>query len=211
MFIRHNFQSCSLLKFNSQKNRSIVVAILLAYLMLGQSRAWASETLLRLAQIGISLCCGFRGDKTFTTRWSGGRVQVWVQIWAPVGHLAISPNAVPEGNRRFRGQNQLSSSWGHSPALLERVRRANKYRAFPRRLQSLLAAPSSLEPNILPLVQCWLSSRVKKVLRLCKFWPQWVIVFYVKWNFRWNWQEVVADQSPAHCFAQYFDQSLVLS
>ena len=28
------------------------------------------------------------------------------------------PKAVPEDNRRFRGQNQLPSSWGSSPALL---------------------------------------------------------------------------------------------
>ena len=72
-----------------------------------------------------SLCCDFRGYKTFKTRWSGGRVQVWVQVWAPAGHLAISPKAVPEGNRRFRGQNQRPSSLGRSPALLARVGRAS--------------------------------------------------------------------------------------
>ena len=65
-----------------------------------------------------SLFWDFRADKTFTTRWSGGRVQVWVQVWAPGCLLAISPKAVPEGDRRFRGQNQLLSSWGRSPALL---------------------------------------------------------------------------------------------
>ena len=37
----------------------------------------------------------------------------------------ISPKAVPEGNRRFRGQNQRPSSWGSSPALLARVGRAS--------------------------------------------------------------------------------------
>ena len=64
-----------------------------------------------------SLCCDFWGYKTFTTRWSGGTVQVWVQVRAPACHLAISPKAVPEGNQRFRRQNQLSSSWGSSPVL----------------------------------------------------------------------------------------------
>ena len=34
---------------------------------------------------------GLGADKTFTTRWSGGRVQVWVQVQAPACHLAITP------------------------------------------------------------------------------------------------------------------------
>ena len=66
-------------------------------------------------------CC----NKNFTTCWSGCRVQVWVQVWAPAGHLAISPKAVPEGNQRFRGQNQLPSSWGSSPALHGQVGQAS--------------------------------------------------------------------------------------
>ena len=33
---------------------------------------------------------GLGADKTFTTRWSGGRVQVWVQVQAPACHLAIT-------------------------------------------------------------------------------------------------------------------------
>ena len=64
----------------------------------------------------------FWSYKTFTTRWSGGKVQVWVQvcvIWQSLWR------AVPEGNRRFREQNQRPSSWGSSPALLARVRRAS--------------------------------------------------------------------------------------
>ena len=42
-------------------------------------------------------------------------------------HLAISLKAVPESNRRFRGQNQLPSSWGCSPgpALLALVGQAS--------------------------------------------------------------------------------------
>ena len=84
-----------------------------------------SVTDLKRIETPHSLCCDFGGYKTFTTRWSGGRVQVWVQVWAPACHLAISPKAVPEGNRRFRGQNQRPSSWGRSPALLARVGRAS--------------------------------------------------------------------------------------
>ena len=72
--------------------------------------------------------------QTFTTNWSGGRVQVWVLIWAPAGHLAISLKAVPEGNWRFRGQNQQPSSWGSSLALLVRdcLRRASTNRVLTR-------------------------------------------------------------------------------
>ena len=62
---------------------------------------------------------------TFTTRWSGGTVRVWVQVQAPESHLAISLKAVPEGYRRFRAQNQRPSSWGRSLALLARVRRVS--------------------------------------------------------------------------------------
>ena len=135
-----------------------------------------------------SLCCDFGGYKTFTTRWSGGRVQVWVQVWAPACHLAISPKAVPEGNQRFRGQNQRPSSWGRSPALLARVGRAStmlhKHRAFPSRQQSLRAATGSLEKNMLPLLLYWLSSRVNEVLMLCKFRAATSHFFcHLKWNF----------------------------
>ena len=84
-----------------------------------------SATDLKRTETPHSLCCDFGGYKSFTTRWLGCRVQVWVQVWAPAGILAISPKAVPEGNRRFRGQNQRPSSWGSSPALLARVGRAS--------------------------------------------------------------------------------------
>ena len=49
----------------------------------------ASVTDLKRIQTPHSLCCDFRGDKTFTTYWSGCRVQVSVQVWAPACHLAI--------------------------------------------------------------------------------------------------------------------------
>ena len=84
------------------------------FFLVRQSRKRVAEPhpWLKRIQTPHSSCCDFGGDKTFTvtTRWSGGRVQVWVQVWvqvlAPAGHLAISPEAVPEGNRRFRGQNR---------------------------------------------------------------------------------------------------------
>ena len=39
----------------------------------------------------IELFWVFRADTTSTTHWSGGRVQVWVQVQAPADHLAITP------------------------------------------------------------------------------------------------------------------------
>ena len=73
--------------------------------------------------------------------------------YAPVRHLAISSKAVPEGNRGFRGQNQLPGSWGSTPALLGQVGLVeHKHRVFPSLWQSLLAATGSLEENVLPLL-----------------------------------------------------------
>ena len=36
-----------------------------------------------------SLFRDFGADKSLTTRWSGGRVQVWVKVWTPAVQLAI--------------------------------------------------------------------------------------------------------------------------
>ena len=47
-----------------------------------------------------------RADKTFTTRWSGGRVQVWVQVRAPACHLAITP----EGYSRRQSKDLTAKS-----------------------------------------------------------------------------------------------------
>ena len=101
-----------------------------------------------------------------TTRWSG---QVWV--WALAWHLAISPKSVPEGNQRFRGQNQLPSSWGSSLALLAQVGLASTNTGCFRVCgsSSWRLALSRKIWNMLPLLLTWLSSKVKKVLMLCKF------------------------------------------
>ena len=173
----------------------------------------ASVTVSKRIETPHSLCCDFGGYKTFTTRWSGGTVQVWVQVWAPASDLAISPKAVPESNWRFRGQNQRSSSWGRSPALLAWVGRAStncdKHIVFPSQWDST----GSLEENMLPLLWCyWLISRVNKVLMLCKFRAATTRSHFLssyEMKFPWNWREVVADQGSAHSFAQSFYHSLV--
>ena len=108
--------SCSLDLYAWSRNSPVLVMSLRKVALLGSNLASVWD--LKRIQTPHSLCCDFRGYKTFTTRWSGGRVQVWVQVWAPAGHLAISPKAFPEGNWRFRGQNQLPNSWGSYAALL---------------------------------------------------------------------------------------------
>ena len=71
----------------------------------------ASVTDLKSIQNPHSLCCDFGGYKTFTTRWSLVRQQN-SSLSPSFSPYLISPKAVPEGNRRFRRQNQRPSSWG---------------------------------------------------------------------------------------------------
>ena len=90
-------------------------------------------THLKRIQNPYSVFRDFGVDKTFTTRLSGCRVQVWVQVRAHACHLAFSPCRssgnhsqrlfTPEGyfNRRFWLQNQSQSSWGSAPAQLGQV------------------------------------------------------------------------------------------
>ena len=84
-------------------------------------------------------------------------------------------------------------------------------REFPSWRQSLQAATCSLEENMIPLLRYWLSSRVNKVLTLCKFWtvttPTSHFLFSSDMKFWWKWREVVAYQSVAHRFAQSFYRS----
>ena len=118
-------------KKNLISSKSCHIALIIAVLgmslwkvtLLGSNLA--SVTDFKRIETPHSLCCDFGGYETFTTRWSCGTVQVWVQVWALAVHLAFSPKSVPEGNWRFRVQNQQPSSWGSSPALLARDRRAS--------------------------------------------------------------------------------------
>ena len=103
--------------------------------MLYQRGTWALEKLLHLAQIWHqqptlkietphSLCCDFGGYKTLKLVGQAAQFK-FESKFEPLCRLAISLKAVPEGNRRFRGQNQRPSSWGSSPALLALVGRAS--------------------------------------------------------------------------------------
>ena len=81
---------------------------------------------------------GQEADFTFESRFEPLPV-----IWQSLS------KAVPEGNRRFRGQNQLGADLRHSWAGW-----TGKYkqRAFLSLLQSLWAATGSSEENMLPLL-----------------------------------------------------------
>ena len=86
----------------------------------------------------------------------------------------------------------------------------HKHRVFPSQLQTLWASTGLLEENMLPLLLYWLSSTVKKVLLHCRYRAATNhIFFHVKWNFWWNWREVIANQSCTHLLAQSCNHSLV--
>ena len=152
--------------------------------------------------------------KPLQTCWSGGRVQVLVQVLAPACHLAISPIGVPEGNRRFRGQNQLPSSWGSSPALLVLVGQESTNTG-----RFLVCCSCCWHQLALLRKTCYHScdadsdQESTRFSCLVIFWLWQVFFFFStwKWKFLWNcqWREVVADQSSAHLFAQSFYQSLI--
>ena len=56
---------------------------------------------LKRIQTPHTLFFDFGADKSFTTRWSGGRVQVWVQVRAPAGHLAITSEGCSRRQFKF--------------------------------------------------------------------------------------------------------------
>ena len=127
------------------------------------------------------------------------------------GNLSYGWSSGPEGNQRLRGQNQQPSFWGSPPAQLWLVWLASTNIGHFKSAavtDSLLAATSFLEKNMLLPLWYWPSSRVKKVLMLCIFHLA-TSHFHVKWNFWWNWAKVVANQGHTHCFPQSFHYSLV--
>ena len=56
-----------------------------------------------------TLFWGFGADKNSTIHGSGGRVQVWVQVWAPACHLAITPEGY--SRRQSFVNNRLLCYW----------------------------------------------------------------------------------------------------
>ena len=89
----------------------------------GSNLNLASVKDLKSIQTSHSLCsgCGLAG-KPLQLIGQEAEFKFESKFEPPAGHLAISLKAhwqaVTEGNQRFRGQNQLPSSWGSSLALL---------------------------------------------------------------------------------------------
>ena len=127
----------------------------------------------KLHTVYWTLFWGFRADKTFTTCWSGCWVQVWVQVQATADQCLSSGNhskrlfekTIEEFNCKIKAKLLGQGSFTAWAGLTGK----HKHRAFPSRLQSLLAATCSLEENMLRLLRYWLSLTVKKVLMLCRY------------------------------------------
>ena len=135
-----------------------------------------------------------------------------VQVWAPVCYLSNFPKAVPEDNRRFRGQNQCPSSWGHARTQLGRVGQAS----------------TNIGRFLVGCSRCW--QRPARLLAWRKHATTLVILTEVKSqqsfdqastsHFFFSCETKIlielarsccsaADQSLAHSFTQSFWQSLV--
>ena len=127
-----------------------------------------------------------------------GRVQVWVQVRAPAGQLAITP----EGYSRRQSKVLTPKSMAK---VLTALRHSLGGRAQTQgvlsRLQSLQAATGLLEENLLLLAVLTQFEQPRGSKRFNALWisgRDGSRCFHVNWNFRWNWREVVADHSRAH-------------
>ena len=90
------------------------------------------STDLKWIQTPHTLFLDFRADRTFLTRWSASRDQVWVQVRVPAWQ---SPQkAIPVDKRRFWLQNQWPSSWAVWTG-------KHRHRVFPSILQSFPSQP----------------------------------------------------------------------
>ena len=153
--------------------------------------------------------------------WSGCRVWVWVQVQAPANHLAISANhsqrlfqKTIKGfdckiNAELLGQHSQSCT-AQAWAGWTSKHKYNFARHFLVGCSCCWPQPAHLNATLWPLLLYWLSSRVKKVLMLCKFLPT-ASHFSLKWNAICNGicNKVVAYQSSSYCFTQSFDHCLV--
>ena len=114
------------------------------------------------------------------------RVQVWVQVWAPACHLAITPEGCSRRQSVVFTSNEWPSSWGSAPAQLGLVGRASTYtgrcQVDGSRWGQLLGrlrqrCYHSCDTNFI--------RESKRFSMLCTFWAvnDW-FVFHVKWNFQ---------------------------
>ena len=167
-----------------------------------------------------SLFRDFGAFKTFTTRWSGGRVQVWAQVRAPASHLAITEGH-SRRNRRFWLQNQWPGSWGRAQKVQARKQGVSMSAAVDAGRDRLAWEKNCYYPWDTGSVQesksfngLWISGSDKALTK--------DLFFHLKWNFPWSSRElgirlllVVYNQSSVligtmlSSFFKAFDHSLV--
>ena len=157
----------------------------------------ASVMDLKRIQTPHSLCCDFRASVISEAHWLGGRVQVWVQVWAlqVIWQFLwrLFQKVIKGLEGKFNGQALwaallLCLRWSDGPAQT----------VFPRWWQLMQAATGLLEKNMLTLLQYRLCSRVNNVLMFFNllaatnyffFYVKWkfqlIFFFHVKWKFQW--------------------------
>ena len=159
----------------------------------------SASTDLRRMQTLHSSCCDFGGDNTFTTRWSGGKVQVLSPSLSP---CQSSGNHYEGCSRRHL---KKINGWPLSGIALAGQTGEHRHRVFLSQWLSLRATTSLFYEKVLSILRYWLSSRVKR------FW--WFVNlgplrrhFFVMWkeNFQLKWPNHITEQSSACWMAWSF-------
>ena len=115
--------------------------------------------------------------------------------------------AILEDNWMFWLQNQWLISWGSAPAQVGRVWLASTNTGcFLVCCSRCRQQPACLRKTC---YHCCNTDSLQQSKRFNALYLATTSHFFflVKWNFQWNWQEVNADQSLAHCLAQSCTQS----
>ena len=100
------------------------------------SKFWHIQLTLKEFKLN-TLYSGFGADKTFTTRWSGRRVQVWVQFRGPASHLAITPEGYSKRQSKVMTAKSLAIAELFGPrSRLHSLGGLDGQAAFPSQWQS---------------------------------------------------------------------------
>ena len=136
------------------------------------NQLFPSSTDLRRIQTPHSLFRAFRSSKIFTICWSrqsSCRIQVWVQLWAPAGHLEITPQYYFRRQLKVLGAKSMAEPLGQrSSTAWADMTSKHKHRVFPTWWQSLLAATGSLEEK-----KCRHSCKIDLVQESIKVYMLW--------------------------------------
>ena len=182
-----------------------------------QASILASSTDLNSIQSPHSLSRDFRADQSFISCWSllGDRDQLWVQVQAPAGHLAISPEGHSRLEKTIKAlslslKNQrlpLGAALRHSVGGSESVRQASTItRRFWVCCSRCWKRPACFRNKGYHFCDTDLvrGSKLEKVLMSFNF-ELWLVTgtdnrFFLSCEMKFRWH--VTYQSSAHCFAQ---------